>query len=48
MLQQMGIETGIDIDKIAAISRTLENYFKKRLAGKMHRVLGRDDIEVMR
>lgn len=48
MLLQMGIETGIDIDKIAAISRSLEDFFNKRFAGKMHRVIGRDDIEVIR
>ncbi len=48
MLQQMGIETGIDIDKISAISRSLEDYFKKRFSGKMHHLLKRDDIEVIR
>ncbi len=47
MLQQMGIETGINIDKIAAISRSLEDFFNKRFAGKMHRVLARDDIKVI-
>jgi hydroxymethylglutaryl-CoA lyase len=47
MLQQMGIETGIDIDKIAAISRSLEDFFNKRFAGKIHRVLARDDIKVI-
>ena len=48
MLQQMGIETGIDIDKIAEISRSLEDFFEKRFAGKMHRVLAGDDIELIR
>jgi isopropylmalate/homocitrate/citramalate synthase len=48
MLQQMGIETGIDIDKIAEISRSLEDFFGKRFAGKMHRVLAGDDIELIR
>jgi hydroxymethylglutaryl-CoA lyase len=42
MLGQMGIETGINIDKIAAISRSLEVFFEKRFSGKMHRVLAED------
>ena len=48
MLHQMGIETGIDIDKIAAISRSLEDFFKKRFSGKMHHMLMRNDIKVVR
>ena len=48
MLGQMGIESGIDIDKIAAISLSLEDFFAKRLSGKMHRVLSRDDIRIVR
>jgi hydroxymethylglutaryl-CoA lyase len=48
MLEQMGIETGINIDKIAAISRSLEDFFNKRFAGKMHRLLARGDIKLMR
>jgi isopropylmalate/homocitrate/citramalate synthase len=47
MLQQMGIETGIDIDKIAEISRSLEIFFEKRFSGKRHHLLKRDDIEVI-
>jgi len=48
MLGQMGIESGIDIDKIAAISRSLEAFFAKRFSGKMHRVLARNDIQIVR
>jgi hydroxymethylglutaryl-CoA lyase len=48
MLGQMGIESGIDIAKIAAISRSLEDFFSKRFSGKMHRVLARDDIQIVR
>ena len=48
MMSQMGIETGIDVDKIAAISRSLEGFFDKQFSGKMHRVLERDDIKVLR
>jgi hydroxymethylglutaryl-CoA lyase len=48
MSAQMGIETGVDIDKIAAISRSLENYFSKQFSGKMHRVIDRKDIQFIR
>ncbi|MGD8992148.1 MAG: hydroxymethylglutaryl-CoA lyase [Desulfobacterales bacterium] len=47
MLSQMGIETGIDAGKIAAISRSLESFFNKPFAGKMHRLLNRDDIQLL-
>jgi hydroxymethylglutaryl-CoA lyase len=48
MSAQMGIETGINVDKIAAISRSLEEYFSKQFSGKMHRVINRKDIQVVR
>ncbi len=48
MSTQMGIETGVEIDKIAAISRSLEEYFSKQFAGKMHRVIDRKDIQFVR
>ena len=48
MSEQMGIETGVDIDKVAAISRSLEEYFSKQFSGKMHRVIDRKDIQVVR
>ena len=48
MAEQMGIETGIEVDKIAAISRSLEDFFDKRFSGKMHRVIGREDIQIVR
>jgi hydroxymethylglutaryl-CoA lyase len=47
MLQQMGIETGIDASKIAAISRSLEDFFKRRFSGKMHQLLNRDDVAII-
>jgi len=47
MLHQMGITTGIDVGRIAAISRSLEDYFKKPSAGKMHRLMTREDIKLM-
>jgi hydroxymethylglutaryl-CoA lyase len=48
MLGQMGIETGIDVSKIAAVSRSLEGFFNRRFSGKMHHLLNRKDIEVIR
>ena len=48
MLSQMGIETGIDAGKIATISRSLEAFFKTQFSGKMHRLLARDDIQLLR
>jgi len=48
MLGQMGIESGIDVNKISAISRSLEKLFAKQFSGKMHRVLARDDIQIVR
>lgn len=47
MLQQMGIETGIDVRRLAAISRSLEEFFGKPSEGKMHRLLVREDIKIM-
>ena len=40
LLGEMGIETGIDIDKVAACSRRMEEFLGKALPGKLHR-LGR-------
>ena len=48
MLHQMGIASGIDFDKISAISRSLEDFFAKQFSGKMHRVLAKDDIKIVR
>ncbi len=39
MFTQMGIDTGIDVPAVAALSRSLEDFFGKRFSGKMHRVL---------
>jgi len=47
MLEQMGIETGIDVSKIAAVSRSLEGFFNRRFSGKMHHLLNREDIEII-
>ena len=47
MLKQMGIETGIDVFKIAAVSRSLEDFFKRRFSGKMHHLLKHSDIALV-
>ncbi|MCU0391978.1 MAG: hydroxymethylglutaryl-CoA lyase [Thermoflexibacter sp.] len=39
MLSQMNIQTGIDIVKIAQISRELEGLLGKQLSGKMHHII---------
>jgi hydroxymethylglutaryl-CoA lyase len=38
MLGQMGIETGIDIQNIAAVSRDLEAFMGRSFSGKMHKL----------
>ena len=48
MLSQMGISTGIDIEKIAAVSRSMETFFQKSFSGKIHQVIDRNDIKVIR
>ncbi len=47
MLQQMGIETGIDVRAVAAISRELESTFGHDFPGSMHRVLDNPEIKVV-
>jgi len=47
MLGQMGIHTGIDVHKLAAVSRSLEPIIGKSFAGKMHHVLDREDIKIV-
>jgi hydroxymethylglutaryl-CoA lyase len=36
MMEQMGVETGIDIPRIARCSRRMEQFLEKRLSGKIH------------
>lgn len=47
MLHQMGLETGVDVRAVAEISRSLEVFFDKRFPGRMHRVLGSEDMKVV-
>lgn len=39
LLESMGIETGIDLDTVAACARRMEAFLGKALPGKMHRLL---------
>jgi hydroxymethylglutaryl-CoA lyase len=48
MLSQMGIQTAIDIDRLAAVSRDLEKTLGKRFEGKVHAVLSQDGIKIVR
>ena len=45
LLGEMGIETGIDVGKVAACSRRMEAFLGKRLPGKLHRLLEEDGEE---
>ncbi|MBC7356499.1 MAG: hydroxymethylglutaryl-CoA lyase [Desulfomicrobiaceae bacterium] len=47
MLRQMGIRTGIDVARIAALSRSLEAFLGRIFPGKMHRLLERRDIQLV-
>ena len=47
MLRQMGIETGIEVERISAVSRSLEDFFGKRFSGKMHRVVEKNNIKIV-
>lgn len=48
MLQQMGISTGIQVEAVAALSRDFEHFFEKNFPGRMHRMLEREDIAILR
>lgn len=47
MLHQMGVKTGIDVHRVAEVSRTVSKFFNREFSGKMYRILGRDDIKVV-
>ncbi len=47
MLHQMGVETGVDVRAVAALSRELETFFDTSFPGKMHRVLADPDLQVV-
>ena len=47
MLHQMGIQTGIDVERLAAATRKLEAFMGKKFSGKMHTLLARDDIQII-
>ncbi|MCU0426346.1 MAG: hydroxymethylglutaryl-CoA lyase [Candidatus Kapabacteria bacterium] len=44
LLHQMGIATGIDVKRVAAVSSEFAQFLKKPLPGKMYSIVQRDDI----
>lgn len=42
LLDALGVETGIDRDAVAAVSRRVEDFLGKRFSGKMHRLARRE------
>jgi hypothetical protein len=44
----LGIKTGVDIEKIALISRSLAEYFSEQFSGKVHHLINRKDIQIVR
>jgi hydroxymethylglutaryl-CoA lyase len=47
LLRQMGIATGIDVHKVAAVSMELQEYLAKPLPSKMYSLLQRTDVKVI-
>jgi hydroxymethylglutaryl-CoA lyase len=47
MLHQMGFDTGIDIGKVAAISRDMEAFLGHELPGQLYKLLGRAEVQVV-
>ena len=45
MLHQMGIETGIDLNKLVAVANRLREIFAKDFPGKVSKILNRRDIK---
>lgn len=44
MLEQMGVATGIDLERVAALSRRMEAFLGRTLPGKMHRLVGSSPV----
>ncbi len=42
LLDSLGVETGIDLDAVAAVSQRVEDFLCKRFSGKMHRLARRE------
>ncbi len=42
LLDSLGVETGIDLDAVAAVSQRVEDFLDKRFSGKMHRLARRE------
>jgi hydroxymethylglutaryl-CoA lyase len=46
MLEQSGFPTGIDMQKVAEVSREMEGILGKRLPGLLYGLVGREDIKM--
>ena len=46
-LKKKGIKTGIDVKRLAAISRHVMALFQKPAAGKMYGLVAREDIKLL-
>ncbi len=44
LLDSLGVETGIDLDAVAAVSQRVEDFLGKRFSGKMHRLARREAV----
>lgn len=47
LLRQMGFETGVDITKVAAVSREMESMLGEKLPGLMYGLTDRNDIKII-
>jgi hydroxymethylglutaryl-CoA lyase len=47
MLHKMGIRTGVEVEKVGAVSREMEEFFGLKADGKIHRLLARNDIQLL-
>jgi hydroxymethylglutaryl-CoA lyase len=47
MLHQMGFETGIDVKKVAAVSRDFQGFIGSELQGLMYKLYEKEDIAII-
>jgi hydroxymethylglutaryl-CoA lyase len=47
MLHQMGYETGVDILKVAEVSKQMQNFLQQPLPGLMYNLIGREDTKMI-
>ena len=42
LMRELGIDTGVDVEQVAACSRQMESFLEKTFPGKIHHLLGRE------